>query len=269
MKNFSYLILFFALFFSTLFVSAQETEEIKMKGITGIGYDENIVLAKEKAINEAKKNALNRAGIAVNINAYTDLFQAEMDDNYAELFTSQVFTNIRGAVTNIEVVSENRDFVMGNNIKYEVTIDCIVLKYNTDVDLMYAADIKGIKPFVNDGDLLKFTVTPTKDSWLYVFCVPQNQDKAYYLFPIEEEEHKEKSFMLEAGKTYEFPRNLELEYFLDATDKQTDRLIFVITKQNFPFTSRITYKNVTDWIFTIPPDQRIVESFAVTILPRD
>ncbi len=268
MKNLLALNLFFVFVLLVSYnTTAQKTEEIKMKGITGIGYDENIVVAKEKAINDAKKNALNRAGIAENINAYTDLFQAEIDDNYAELFTSQVFTNIRGAVTNIEVVSENRDFVVGNNIKYEVTIDCVVLKYNTEVDLMYAADIKGIKPFAHEGDLLTYTVTPTKDSWLYVFCVPQNQDKAYFLFPIEE--HNEKSFMLEAGKTYEFPRSLDLEYFLDGTERQTDRLIFVLTKQNFPFTSRITYKNVTDWIFTIPPDQRIVESFAVTILPRD
>ncbi|MFO7789402.1 MAG: DUF4384 domain-containing protein, partial [Bacteroidales bacterium] len=109
---------------------------------------------------------------------------------------------------------------------------------------------------------LKFSITPTKDCWLNAFCIPENQDEAYSVFPNE----YEKSFLLKSGKTYELPQNVDIEFSLDENKpRQTDRFIFVLTKQQYPFSSKLSYKNVTDWIFKIPPDQRIVKSFAVDI----
>jgi hypothetical protein len=244
---------------------SQKNDEIKVNSVSGIGYDDCISSAREKALNNAKIYALSKAGIEENINSYADLFKSETEDNYSELFTSQVFTNIRGSVKDITIISEIKSITPENLIKYEVEMKCTVIKYNSLPDQFYKADISGIKPFYYEGEKLSWTVNVTKDSWFYVFCIPQNQDDAYSLFP----NQYEPSFLLKAQTDYSFPQHIELEQFLDGDKQQTDRIIMVLTKSNYPYTEKISYKNICDWIFSISPDQRIVESFAVSIVPKD
>jgi hypothetical protein len=262
MKRLSVLIIL--LIINVAVVFSQQNEEIIISSVQGIGYDESVSIAKEKAINDAKIKALAKAGIEENINAFTDLYKSEISDNYSELFTSQVFTNIRGSVKNIEILNEEKSF-SGNQIKYSVEIKCTVIKYNSLADAFYKAEIKGIKPFYYEEENLSWTVSVTKDSWLYVFCIPQNQNDAYFVFPND----YEMQFLLKADSIYNFPIEVTLTQFLDGDTQQTDRLIFVLTKQKYPYKGKITYKNIFDWIFEISPDQRIVESFAVSILPKE
>lgn len=257
-------VLIICLIFSALAVFSQQNEEIFISSVQGVGYDENVSVAKEKAINDAKVQALSKAGIEENINSYTDLYQSEISDNYSELFTSQVFTNIRGSVKNIEILNEEKSF-SGNQIKYSVEIKCTVVKYSSLADAFYKAEIKGIKPFYYQEDYLSWALSVTKDSWLYVFCIPQNQNDAYFVFPNDYEEQ----FLMKADSIYNFPIVVTYQQFLDGDTQQTDRLIFVLTKEKYPYTGKITYKNIFDWIFEISPDQRIVESFSVSILPKE
>lgn len=261
MKRF--LLLIIILFFNDIYGYCQETENIKLTGIKGVGYDESIRLARQKAVNDAKINALRRAGVAENVISFADLYQTELDENYTELFTSQVFTDIRGAVKNIEIVNENRQIFDGRNIKIEVEINCVVLKYKTEPDLMYQVKVDGIKPIVTEGDELRFSIEPTIDSYMYLFCIPEKQNKAYFIYPNEHEP----AFLLQNSRRYNFPLG-SLSFYLDGKGKQTDRLVFVFTKQNYPFSGDISYERLMEWIFSIPPDQRTVQSYSVTILPR-
>ncbi len=250
---------------STIVGFAQKNENIQIKSVFGIGYDDCLSSAKEKALNNAKINALSQAGIEENINSYTDLFKSETSDNYSELFTSQVFTNIRGSVKDISILSEKKAITSENLIKYEIEVKCTVIKYNSLPDQFYKAEILGIKPFYYEGDKLTWSVNVTKDSWLYVFCIPQNnEEQAYSLFPND----YEPQFLMKSNTIYEFPKKIELEQFLDGDTQQTDRMIMVLTKEKYPFTGKITYKNICEWIFSISPDQRIVESFAISIVPK-
>lgn len=260
-KNLMLVILFSTL---VLLCFSQKNEEIIINSVQGVGYDENLSTAKEKAINDAKIKALAKAGIEENINAFTELYKSEISDNYSELFTSQVFTNIRGSVKNIEILNEDKSF-SGNQIVYSVEMKCTVVKYNELPDAFYKADITGIKPFYYEAEYLSWTVSATKDSWLYVFCIPQNQNDAYFIFPNDYEEQ----FLLKADSLYNFPVDVTLQQFLDGDKQQTDRLIFVLTKEKYPYKGSINYKNIFDWIFEISPDQRIVESYAISILPKE
>ncbi|HNQ67247.1 MAG TPA: hypothetical protein PKN32_02630 [Bacteroidales bacterium] len=262
MNKLSVIIVF--LIVNALAVFSQQNEEIFISSVQGVGYDESVSIAKEKAINDAKIKALAKAGIEENINAFTDLYKSEISDNYSELFTSQVFTNIRGSVKNIEILNEEKSF-SGNQIKYSVEIKCTVIKYNSLADVFYKAEIKGIKPFYYEEDYLSWTLSVSKNSWLYVFCIPQNQDDAYFIFPNDYEQQ----FLIKADSIYNFPIEVTLPQFLDGDKQQTDRLIFVLTKEKYPYKGKITYKNIIDWIFEISPDQRIVESFSVSILPKE
>ena len=165
----------------------------------------------------------------------------------------------------IEYVSETKEFIDGDNIRFEVVINCVVLKYSSKPDPKYKVEIKGIKPFYYVDDFLTFSVNSTQDSWLSVFCIPQNQENAYFLFPNDYEQ----SFLLLAERTYNFPMIVDFVQSIEGTEQQTDRIIMVLTKEKYPFTGKITYQSITEWIFSISPDQRIVESFGVSIAPKE
>lgn len=259
-RNFS--LLFFVLFI-VYGVFAQKEDIISVE-VSGVGYDDCVSNARIKALESAKQEALSKAGITEDINSYSDLFRSETSGSYQELFASAVFTNIRGSVSNVQILQEKLSITGEKLIKCEIQISCDVLKYKSLPDNMYKAEISGLKPFYFEGELLNWSVEVSKDSWMYVFCIPQNQNDSYFLFPNE----WEKAFKLNSGKKYDFPKNVKYEQILDSDFEQADRIIFVFTKEKFPFTGDITYKNICDWIFSIEPDQRIVESFAVGIFPK-
>jgi hypothetical protein len=257
--------LFLLLFMGGSVLYAQEDTLINLSGVTGLGYGNTIETSRNKALNDAKTKALQQAGIEENISAYTDYFQAETNENYQELFSSQVFTQMKGVVRNVEILNETKEFVEGDNIKTTVSIQCTVMKFTSDPDMLYKAVIEGIKPVYYSGDALTFSVKVSIDSYLKIFCIPESKENAYFLFPNE----YEPDFVLKADETYNFPYNLEMyEMMLDGKGQQIDRFIFVITKKPYPFYSTINYSNILEWIFDIPLNQRIVESFAVSVYPK-
>ncbi len=248
-------------------ITAQKTEVISISRVTGIGYDECIPAAREKAINAAKIQALNDAGVSENIRSFTDLFQSETDDNYFELFTSQVFTDIRGSVAAVEIIDEKKEFTTGDNIKFEVTINCKVLKYNTFPDPLFKAEIQGIKPIAYENSLLEFTVKPTKDSWLYVFCVSDDEELALLLHP----STTQPALLLSGGQKYSFPHapGHQWRLSLGGKEKIIGRVICILTKEPYPYTASVRYKNIVDWIFSIPPDMRTIETFPINIIAEE
>lgn len=255
----------FIFLFLCYFGFSQENTLVEVKNIKGQAYDSDIITSREKAINDAKVNALRKAGIGENINSYADYFRAETDEKYQELFSSQVFSQIKGVVKDYEIIDENKTFTDSENIKTEVVINCKILKYNNEPDLLYKAAINEILPVYYDGDALNFSVKVSKDSYLKVFCIPESKEDAYFLFPNE----FEKNFLLKADLEYKFPMEVEkYEMVLDTRKQQIDRFIFVFTKEDYPYFQEITYSNITNWIFDIPIEKRIVESFAINIYSK-
>jgi hypothetical protein len=248
-------------------ITAQKTEEIRITGVKGVDYDECIPAAREKAINKAKIQALNDAGVSENIRSFTDLFRSESDDTYFELFTSQVFTDIRGSVTEVEIIDEKKEFTAGDNIKFEVSINCKVLKYNTLPDPMFSAEIKGIQAIAYENSLLEFTVKPTKDSWLHVFCVSDDEELAVLLHPSK----TQPVYQLSGGKEYNFPRapGHQWRLTLGGKEKIIGRVIIVLTKEPYHYNASVSYKNIVDWIFSIPPDMRTMETFPINIIREE
>jgi hypothetical protein len=177
-----------------------------------------------------------------------------------ELFTSDVLSNIEGTVKNIEVVSAKPGFTLENQIKYNVVINCTVVKYNVKKDLAFSAWIEGIQPFYKAGAELTFTVKPTLPCYIRAFMFT---DESYPLLPNE----VEKSKLLPAMEITSFPENVTYEMTIDkkGKEKETNRLIIILLKKELFYTGKLEYKDITDWIMSIPPDERYLASFAFEI----
>ena len=258
---------FFALLLFPVLINAQKTIDVKkIKGSSIISGDVSPNAAKIQALNDAKINALKAAGIDEKINSYQLLSTSTVKNDYSQFFSSDIQSEMQGAVKSYSMLSQNVYCKNENEIVCDVVIDAAVIKYDSKPDVSFDVNIEGIKGVYNNGDNLFFSVKTTKDSYLHIFNITDMQ--AGLLFP----NQYEKQNKISKDQTVKFPM-AEINYGLgnDLKKQETNRLIFVFTKTSIPFI-KIDKEQVTaseqifSWIYSIAPDQRKIEYFALTIL---
>src|SRR4051812_4886010 len=99
-RNMKYLgltIFFFGL--TTNLIHGQKTYSVSdIKGSALISGDVSPNEARKQALSDAKVNALKAAGIKENLNSYQVLYTSQRNNDYSQFFTSDVQTEIQGAV---------------------------------------------------------------------------------------------------------------------------------------------------------------------------
>lgn len=235
-----------------------QTTEIKLNNINGKGYDKNIDKSLAIAIQKAKQNALNKAGIAENIHVQNALEKAEVDGEYIELFSSNAFMELNGNVKDVEVIDKQTN-VNNGVIETIVKINCTVVKYETNTDPHFNVGVLGIDAFYNHLSHLEFTVISSKDCFMKAWLFTKND--AFAVFP----NAIESNFLLTAGDSINFPRRAIYELDSEGEKQQINRLIIVFLKEDFSYNDRVTYENISDWIVSIPPDKKLVKYFSFTL----
>lgn len=244
-------------------IYSQEIKQIQgAKGryyITGEVSEEQ---AKQKALAEAKVDALKKAGVAEHIQSYDMLFKSEVGSKFEEVFMSDKQSEIRGAVRDYTMeyekgIDESRNFYI------EVIINANVILYNTSADPAFTVNIEGFKAGYQNGENLVYTITPSQNCYLNIFNIFEKN--ATLIFPSK----WEKQQLFEGGKTYRFPLTNLLKdgYSLEKTTKEPEKnkMVFVFTKELTPFIKfkinndedQVTnFEDISSWIFSISPDKR-------------
>jgi len=244
-------------------VAQNKVKEVNIGDVHGVAFgadNESIADVTQRAINEAKVEALKQAGVAENIASFSDYFRTEDEGEYEELFTSDILSDIRGAVKEVEVIDVKKSFDQFGKLKVEVVINCTVVKYLTERDVAFDAWIDGVGMYYSNESDLMFKVKSSKDAYLKIFIF--GESAAFQLFP----NQQEASFLLRANQQYQFPSEF-MEYEL-YTDKKSEihRMVIVLMKEDIPYTNDVEYKQIIDWVFSIPPDMRMVKSFGFSVV---
>lgn len=267
--NYRYLIFVLTLFISINLCAQRKATKHNIDNATGYaigGESATPEQVKQKAINQAKINALKKAGIEENINSYSNLFRSETNDKMEELFTSDILSNINGTVKNVEIIDAKLGVTNEGQIKYDVIIKCTVVKYKTKNDASFDAWIDGVKKVYKGGEGLSFTIKPTQNCYVRAFMFTE---ESFILLPNDYEQSK----LLNAHSNHIFPNpNLVEAYQLEikpGLDKELNRLVIVLLKEDIYYTGKINYKDITDWIMSIPPDEREIKSFAFDVYKNE
>ncbi|HUX54083.1 MAG TPA: DUF4384 domain-containing protein [Williamwhitmania sp.] len=221
--------------------------------------------ARNQALQSAKVDALRKAGIAENLSSYEMLFKGEAGKDFTELFSSQTQSEIRGAVKSYTAVEEKFVDPSTKLFTIKVTIDAQVIKYKTEQDPEFQVQVDGIKPLYSNNDLLQFTVRVTKDCFLNIFSVTENE--ASLIFP----NKYETEMNVAPGKTITFPKKVDYVFEKKEQGLEHNRLIFVFTKSKIEFIDFTgedqisSVEKILSWIYSINPDQRRIV-FAPTII---
>lgn len=247
-------------------IYAQEISQVS--NIIGTAYISGEVSpnqAKKQALNEAKLNALKAAGIGEKVSSYQLLFTSEQKNDFSQFFTSDIQSEIQGAIKSYSIKSERIYCKNDFEVVCDVTIDAEVVKYDTKPDISFDANIEGIKAVYNNDDKLTFTLKSTQACYLTVFNITDKE--AFVLYP----NAYEKQTKLNPLELSKFP-TVKIDYTLhtDMKQQETNRLIFIFTKTQLPFIKMdknqlTTHENIFSWIYSIMPDQRKVEYITLTI----
>ncbi len=258
------LLLFLVLPVSGIFAQVEK----KITGATGEGIIAGRVSesdARAEALSKAKIEALRKAGITESLSSYQMLFKSESENNFSEFFSSDVQTEIQGAVKEYVIVNERRKS-HEHYFAIEVTIDATVVIYDTKPDPTFSVRIDGIKQLYESGEKLEFSIMSTKDCYLHIFNIADNY--AALMYPNAYEQEK----LISSGVKAVFPfgyNNYELSK--EGIEPEFNRLVFVFTKQPLKYLfidgedQITTSEKIFSRVYGMTPDKRIVQYQTFTI----
>ena len=250
------------------FMTVQHLFSQEIKGAEGRWPVVNITpeQARNKAIEEAKKEALRIAGITESIKAADVLSTFEANDRSSQLFSSFSSIELHGAVTRYEIVKDEIEKNSIDGLLYAiVVIDATVKKYTSVADPEFKIDVRGLRTNgYRKGETIVFSVNPNKEGYLKIFLF-ENTEEAVQLFPNRYETNRR----LNAKETLRFPTVVGIDYTAEksTTDKQEHNLLlFVYTKSDIPFYGDLTAQRVLGRINEIEPSERevVIESILIS-----
>jgi len=259
-----------------LFLTITETYAQKKNKVTAKGSyearDLTIEAVKSKAVENAKKNAMVKAGISENVKVSDFLYTFEDDEKFRDIFQSFISTET-GADIIVEKTRElKRNINEFGNILIEVEIDAIIIKHKEKSDPAFDFKVEGIRDVYYENDPLDFSFRPTRDGYLKIFNVAEKN--AFILYPYKSDVYKylndDPEQLFKKNSEIIFPVNSSMEGYYFEIDKansgkEYNLLIFVFTKVDYPFLEEVNVPNIMNWIFEIPLDQRAVQQWGVVL----
>jgi hypothetical protein len=253
-------------------MQAQRKKTVRATG-TAISHDLTPEQTRAKAIEDAKRNALNKAGVSESI-SFTDFsYKFEDNEKFGEIFQAISMIETGGEIVVDEILNESKDFNEFGNMVVEVEIKATVYRHKKSADPTFLFKIEGIDEVYQNEDLLQFKITPTQDGYLKIFNITEDATTLLYPYKdLENPQYNDKTDQLfKANETVQLPLHPAYSdgYYLevDAPGKSQEFtiLMFVFTKQNIPFIEEPTFNNMMSWIYAISPDERVIgqEGFVI------
>lgn len=229
---------------------------VKVKGAQGrwqVSEEITLKQAEERAFMEAKKAALQKAGVMENVWSVFGQITQNDGQEFHEAYSQMSVLAIGGMINVTHKKIEEIWDTDTRSLYKVVTIDATVQK-NAKPDNAYALEVKGVETLYKEGDAFtcRLTVHGT-DSYLKFFWF--DSTGGALLYPNTYEANN----LLKAGQEYKIPFSNAVDYLMEkqsGKDNEKINIMMVATKENIPFTEVVTYQNVLKWVYSIPVNQR-------------
>lgn len=240
---------------------AQDTRTVEnVKGEWIISNDITPLQAREKAISQAKAEALRRAGVAEYIAESNLNYKTEIDSKLKDIHESWTSIDVSGEVSEFQVVEEKKRINEFGNLTYEVWINATIIRHQTSKDPGFNLDVKGIHESYRSPQELVFEIMPWKEGFLNIFIL--GDEESTHLYP----NKFEKQEKFEGGKSYKFPRSTALDYEVSSQDSlEVNYLVLLYTKAEVPFLEEETAEKILQFIARIDPSQKCLKSYSILI----
>lgn len=239
---------------------AQEEKSVEnIKGEWVISNDITPALAREKAIDQAKGEALRQAGVPEYVAESNFSYKTERNNTLEDIHKSLTSIDVSGEISAFKVIKEEKRKNEFGNLLYDVWINATVVLHKTSKDPGFTLDVNGIRETYRSPEELVFDIIPSKEGFLQVFILGDTESSHLYPNKIEKREK------LEGGKTYRFPRSHALDYEVSSKGMEINYVVLLYTKTEVPFLGEETSENILRFIATIDPSQKCLKSYSILI----
>ena len=218
--------------------------------------------AEQKALQDAKTNAMREAGVPEKLWSVTGLISEDEGSEFSQVLSRMTTLAVDGFITIRDVVYSEE---MIDGRRYAVaTIDADVRR-GGEIDPTFVLDVNGINGVYGEGETMNFNVRIYgHDAYLRVFWFDETGGSVIYPSQYEPNKLFKKDF------EYSFPTNPGIDYAMYKTNEDSDfesiNIIAVATKRDIPFIGdKITFETLLKWIYAIPADERAAYREAVLI----
>jgi hypothetical protein len=255
------LILLAVIFFGDHPAFGQNKKKVQqIKGEWVLSNDITPTQARENAINQAKLEALRKAGVPELVSESNLLYQTDNPKHIKELFESLTSVAISGEVSEYKIIKEDKRINEFNSIVYEVWIDATVIIHKNSRDQGFNFDVSGIHDSYASPDKLNFDIKPWKDGYLTIFIVGDKESNQLFPNP---SEHQAK---LEGQKDYPFPRSRSIDYEVSTEGNlEINYLVLLYTREEIPFMKDVTAPNILKFIAGIDPADKCLKTYSLLI----
>ncbi len=249
------------LLFVAIVSNGQETRRLEsIKGEWVISNDITPVQARENAINQAKVEALRKAGVPEYVAESNVLYKSENQMQLKEIFESLTTVDVSGEISAFSVVKEEKRVNEFGNVLYEVWIDATVSIHKNTKDPGFNMEVKGVRESYLSPDKLTFEIKPWKDGFLTIFILSEKESGVIFPNKLERQEK------LEGSVTYKFPKSKALDYEVTSENQvEVNYLLLLYTKQEIPFVADQTPENILRFIAKIDPAEKCLKSYSFLI----
>ena len=249
----------------SVFQANAQSQTKRVRGITGrceISRHITLEEAEQKALQDAKTNALRKAGVPEKLWTVTGLISQDDGSEFSQVLSRMTTLQVDGFI-NIRDVQYSEEVIDGK--RYAIAVIDADVRRGGEIDPTFVLDVNSLETIYKDGEVLTFnTRIYGHDAYLHLFWFDETGGSVIYPNQYE----AKKLFHKEAD--YKFPTNENMEYIMEKQDKskkfETINLIMVATKRDIPFIeSNITFESVLKWIYAIPADERAAWREAIVI----
>ena len=244
-----------ALFAQTKTVIAEGTWEIK-----NISIEE----AKERALKQAQKNALEEAGAQTEIQVTDVMNVSDVNTWYSNFSKSE----ITGTIIEYDIIESilvsNGDIHLWK-VKIKAKVELNKKKKGTTLD----AHVSGFTTNYNEGDKLQFSIKTSEDCYVQIFWFDAFSNGSQF-YPNDYEPAEPLKAMVEK----KFPQSIEYTLYKETDELQeSNSLVFIFTKKKQPFLKagkdgNVKLKDMLEWFMKLPNDQRFMLTESIFIGKR-
>ena len=242
-------------FFTRQSLLAQEIRIPKASGYCEKNDQVTLAEVKKCALSNALKDALEQAGVEMEVKSVFVQESSTNDENY-------IF-DVNSRFIGANIISFEEPYYREEQNELIASIEnVIVKKHKKKRDSEFTFALTGIRNTYVNNENLTFTVNPNKDGYLNIFFIDQNQ--AFKLFPNPEEP----DYYLQKNVDYSFPQSIFLDYVMEATETQSNTLVFILTKEDIAFAEEMTGKEMYHTLYSLEPDKRYHKIHPLNILEK-
>ena len=246
----------------------REEEIVEIKGIVGefeilpnsseLSHKECMLKAREDAI----KKAIGKVA-STTVKVWTSVEASSTGDNFGEV----AIISTDGEYADMKIQKEWMEEIEGSKVVVYKCLADIKVKKGMAPDPNFLASVHDIQDTYSDGDIMRFSLVPTKDCWMNIFLFEED-GSGYLIYP----NRLDKSVMLKENTKISFPQkmNFRIVKKYSARDVEKNKLVIVLTKtpRIYAGSPELSGSDIWKWMAMIPNDEKYLSPHTFNIVKK-